>query len=679
MNFQLQQAMRKGDRRLSSKMKIDLFGARPDSILDLNRISSVKIAKPSIICSKVGMGITVELDEGEYIRKILSKRLTDFKRINLHENYVISMDNSLKKIFDVVMVLMVVYSVISSLYFLAFHSMGPKSAAFDLFVWIMFILDFVLNFFTDFEDTRGNRIKNLNMISIRYLKSFFIIDLISLLPVRYAGHPNSEFILRLLRTLKIDRFFDLFDKVLIIEFLSSLVYDAECLGKKKLRYKLNMLSAMIVQLIKMFFATYFLACIWYYYVDYILREKNEKTDFIINFNLEKDTTVKRFVKIWYFIFTTLVTVGYGDFYATNKFEMGFTILLVLAGTSWFAFMMGTGIRILQEYDAETGNSVLSTSLSCWFAVIKESHSSLPAQLKEKISEHFVNLWKNDRLGSIFNKSDECNFNPNRTSDPFFYHLPKRIQEDLLEYLFSDLIYCYRIFFNSFCEAKYIICRFLQPRLYKRGEIILAANCEVHEILFLTQGTVFLTILKNEYKNNDGSDSLKTMENSVSTVRLKKNCIIGEYYVLKNQIPIVDYFAKSSVKGFAIPAFVLVEIKKVMKDEVDCYLGKCQHIYDEIFKFVDESAKVMKDETEKENFVNGSSLEGTQTGNFSVDGAEVWSGDECLVDKEIGKFSRIVKDFNMDRKVLLGELKEKIAMLAVNNMSLRSLYDKEKFN
>ena len=70
MNFQLQQAMRKGDRRLSSKMKIDLFGARPDSILDLNRISSVKIAKPSIICSKVGMGITVELDEGEYIRKI---------------------------------------------------------------------------------------------------------------------------------------------------------------------------------------------------------------------------------------------------------------------------------------------------------------------------------------------------------------------------------------------------------------------------------------------------------------------------------------------------------------------------------------------------------------------------------------------------------------------------------
>ena len=626
------------------------------------------------------MGITVELNEGEYIKKILSKRLAVLKRINLHAKYVISMDSSFKKIFDVVMVLMVVYSVLSSLYFLAFHSMGPKSAAFDLFVWIMFIFDFILNFFTEFEDAKGNRIKNLNMISNKYFKSYFLIDLISLMPVRYAGHPNGEFILRLLRTWKIDRFFDLFDKVRTIEFLSSLVYDAECLSKKKLRYKLNMISAMIVQLIKMFFATYFLACLWYYYVDYVLREKNESIDFIKNFNLEKDPTAKRFVKIWYFIFTTLVTVGYGDFYATNKYEMGFAILLVLAGTSWFAFMMGTGIRILQEYDAETGNSVLSTSLSCWFAVIKELHSSIPTQLKDRISEHYVNLWKNDRLGAIFNKSDECSFNPNRTSDLFYCLLPKRIQEELLEYLFSDIIYCYRIFFKPFCEAKYIICRFLQPRLYKRGEIILSANCEVHEVLFLTKGTVLLAILRNEYKNNDASDSLKTMEKSMSTVRLKKNCIIGEYYVLKSQVPVVDYFARSAVKGFAFPAFVLNEIKKLMKDEVESYLGKCQHIYDEIFKFADESAKVLPDETGRECFIKGRySLDGTRAGNLSLDESEILSYGQCLVDKEIGKFSGIVKDFNKDRKVLLGELKEKIAALAATNISLRSLYDKEKFN
>ena len=674
MNFQLQQAMRRSERKLTSKMKIDLFGARPDSVQDLNRIKSIKIARPSIICSKEGMGITIEQDENEYIRKILCKRLADTKKNNLHQKYVIPLDNPIKKTFDVVMILLVVYSVLSSLYFLAFHSMGQKTAAFDIFVWLMFILDFILNFFAEIQDRRGQRIKNLKMISNNYLKSYFFIDLMSLIPIRYAGHPNGEFILRLLRTIKINRFLDLFDKLLIIEFASSLVYDVECLDKKKLRYKLNMLSAMLVQVLKMFFATYFLACLWYYYVDYVLREKNESIDFIKNFNLEVDSKAKRFVKTWYYIFTTLVTVGYGDFYATNKYEMGFAILLVLAGTSWFAFMMGTAIRILQEYDSETGNAVLNTSLSCWFSVIETAHSNIPPLLKERISEHFTNLWKNDRLETIFNDSDECSFVPDRTNNQFFYRLPKLIQEDLLEYLFSDILYSYRIFFNSFGEAKFIICRFLQPRLFNKGEAILFANSPVNEVLFLTQGTVFLTVLKNKYTSKEiRSKKFKFMENSLSTVTLRKNCIIGEYYVLNSKNPQVYYFASTNVKGFAIPAFVLSELKKVMKDEVSSYLEKSQHIYDEIYKFIDESAKLFPQETGDENInKGGASLEITQTGTFSCEGLNHLDSSECLMKKEIEKVSGIIKDFNKDRRLLLNNLKEKIAILAVENMSWKSL-------
>jgi hypothetical protein len=253
-------------------------------------------------------------------------------------------------------------------------------------------------------------------------------------------------------------------------------------------------------------------------------------------------------------------------------------------------------------------------------------------------------------------------------------MPKRIQEDLLEYLFSDILYSYRIFFNSFGDAKFIICKFLQPRLYHKGEVILYANSKVNEILFLTQGTVFLTVLKNKYTNREiRSEKFKFMEHSLATVRLRKNCIIGEYYVLNSKNPLVYYFARSNVKGFAMPSFVLNELKKVMKDEVNSYLDKCQHIYDEIFKFVDESAKLFPQETGEDNLMKaGASLERTQTGTFSHEGTDLLVTSECLVKKEIDKVAGIIKDFNKDRRVLLGNLKEKIANLAVENISWKSL-------
>jgi hypothetical protein len=655
-------------------MKIDLFGARPENIKDLNRLSSVRIARPSVVCSKDGMGITIEENYGEYIRKILSKKLTDLKLNSLHKRYVIPIDHLAKRIFDTFMIVLIVYSVLSSLYFLAFHSMNQAAEIIDVFVWVMFILDFILNFFSEYIDDRRNRIRNLKMIIERYLKSYLFLDLIALIPLRYAGHPNGEFILRLLRTAKINKIFTLVDKYIIIEFLASLVYEAECLNKKKLRYKLNMMSSMFVQVLKMFFATYFLACLWYYYIDFILREKNESVDFIKNFNLQDDPTDKRFVKTWYYIFTTLVTVGYGDFYATNKYEMGFAIILVLAGTSWFAFMMGIAIRIMQEYDAETGNSAQTTSLNCWFSSIEKMHNSIPTTLKEKISLHFLNLWKNDRLDSIFNDSNESSFDPSRSSNSFFDLLPNRIQEDLLEYLFSDIFYTYKIFFNTVGDLKYVICRFLQPRLYQKGEIILKANEEVNEILFLSQGNVFVSILSSKCPlSEDVLDSIDISDYTIASLRLRKNCIIGEYYVLKNMKPRVFFHVKSNTKGFIMPAFVIEELKKMNREEFDKYIEKSKHIYDEIDKFYEETLRDHPQDTGYENLLKTEkSAEILETSPDLFEDDQHFLTNECLVHKEIDKVSKIVKDFNNDRRVLLTHLKEKIANLAVINLSWKHL-------
>ena len=58
--------------------------------------------------------------------------------------------------------------------------------------------------------------------------------------------------------------------------------------------------------------------------------KIEKS-FYTYFELTKLTPKNQFIITWYYIFTTITTVGYGDYYATNKFEMIFAIVLLVMG------------------------------------------------------------------------------------------------------------------------------------------------------------------------------------------------------------------------------------------------------------------------------------------------------------------------------------------------------------
>lgn len=53
---------------------------------------------------------------------------------------------------------------------------------------------------------------------------------------------------------------------------------------------------------------------------------------------------------FYWVITTLSTVGYGDISAKNITERIYCILLMMAGTVWFSYINGTIFSLLQTYD-----------------------------------------------------------------------------------------------------------------------------------------------------------------------------------------------------------------------------------------------------------------------------------------------------------------------------------------
>lgn len=71
--------------------------------------------------------------------------------------------------------------------------------------------------------------------------------------------------------------------------------------------------------------------------------------FIRYFGLEGADTVNRLIVLTYFAFTTLSTVGFGDFHPRSDLERFFCAFILLFGVACFSLIMGTFTEILNEF------------------------------------------------------------------------------------------------------------------------------------------------------------------------------------------------------------------------------------------------------------------------------------------------------------------------------------------
>jgi hypothetical protein len=493
-----------------------------------------------------------------------------------HEKLTISQSNPYKQNFDILMKFLVIYSVTSSLYFLALSKETNLTYNFDLVVWCLFLIDFISQFFSEYTDKKNRKVRNLKVILRNYAKTRLFFDLGSLIPLHFWGHYNVEYFLRLLRISRMRHFFDLVKILKISEVLAGWVYRKETRNFKNFRMRVIHLWEILKQIIIMFYMTFFLACIWFYYVDFIIRKKQESNSFYSNFGMEHEDEYTNFMKTWYFIFTTLVTVGYGDFYATNKYEMGFAILLLLAGPTWFAFMMGKSITIINKLQDLSGRNNKLINLQLWMFSIEEKIHAVPNQLKGKIFAHFSNYWKYDRLKSLQNSSDETRVDFENIPDELFKQLPVKIKEEILEYLFSDMFWRYCHFFNFLDEEKFSLLHFMKPFFFACHEIVIYSESKVNELYFILNGQVEVGIFTHKGFQTIGV--------------LNKHLVLGDFYVIKDVESPAVFRALNFIRGYLVPAFAFNELVNQKGLEVLKYLEKIQDNYESLGELVQELHK-----------------------------------------------------------------------------------------
>ena len=410
--------------------------------------------------------------------------------------------------------------------------------------------------------------------------------------------------------------------------ISDLFYSEETKNKKK--FKLYVIHSwdFIKEISVMFFATYFLACLWYFYAKVVQTREHPQKSFYPYFSIDTFKPTNQFIITWYFIFTTITTVGYGDYYATNKYEMGFAIILLIMGPTWMAFTMGKAIAIINHMRQLSGKEYKKGSMNMWISNIEGKYKELPPELKQRITTHFLYYWKNDRLGTLANLSLENNEKLMDISDNHFNTLPDILKKELIQYLFDDIFYKFRTFFHIFDNIRH------------------------SEIYFKTAGIVQI-----------GSMAYNTFKEFMI---VKTNFIIGDYFAMQNIPSFADFNATSNVHGYTLPVFVLKEISKNQPELIEKAVKESYSYYQNIEKKSLEN--LTTNHLEEAEDSGRAFLEKGEAHEAAINCVLVNGCAKTIQDpmnQEIDKVSNGIDKMKTFRKKKFWELKEKLANHAIS--------------
>ena len=79
----------------------------------------------------------------------------------------------------------------------------------------------------------------------------------------------------------------------------------------------------------------------------------------------------RFLKLFYFAFTSLTTVGFGDFHPKSNIERLFCAFMILFGVLIFSYIMNEYIALLEQFKESKQEYNEGDELKLFFGVLRK--------------------------------------------------------------------------------------------------------------------------------------------------------------------------------------------------------------------------------------------------------------------------------------------------------------------
>ncbi|XP_058605401.1 potassium voltage-gated channel subfamily H member 1a isoform X1 [Onychostoma macrolepis] len=273
----------------------------------------------------------------------------------------------------------------------------------DSIVDVIFLVDIVLNFHTTFVGPAGEVISDPKLIRMNYLKTWFVIDLLSCLPydVINAFENVDENWNHRAVTQGIS---SLFSSLKVVRLLR--------LGRvaRKLDHYIEYGAAVLVLLVCVFgLAAHWLACIWYSIGDYeVIDEEHNKVRpeswlYMLGetigtpyrFNVSgtgrweggptKDSV---YITSLYFTMTSLTSIGFGNIAPTTDGEKIFAVAMMMIGSLLYATIFGNVTTIFQQMYANTNRyHEMLNSVRDFLKLYQ-----VPKGLSERVMDYIASTW-----------------------------------------------------------------------------------------------------------------------------------------------------------------------------------------------------------------------------------------------------------------------------------------------
>jgi CRP-like cAMP-binding protein len=129
--------------------------------------------------------------------------------------------------------------------------------------------------------------------------------------------------------------------------------------------------------------THLIACGWYM-VAWIGFDEVQPSSWVFRHGIQDETVQTKYLTSLYWAFSTLATVGYGDISAKTNIERMFSIVCMLFGVSWYAFVVSTISSILGMFDRRNAEVKRKQTLLTQFM----RDTNVPTELRRRILKYF---------------------------------------------------------------------------------------------------------------------------------------------------------------------------------------------------------------------------------------------------------------------------------------------------
>ena len=385
------------------------------------------------------------------------------------------------------------YYIASSTMFV-FSNLFSFYEVYHFFMEIVYFIDFLVQFVRAYYDFDENLVTAKKKIILHYLESWFLIDLITIIPTfsiiklyyekeKYLkGYDytcdygcKADNIMDLLIFIKVIKIFKIFSRNQnkCISFIWSYLSNTSFIDNW---------GKIIFHVVLALFCLHITACF------HIIIGRNTYPNWITEHNLSTSNFGSIYVTSIYFLMATMTSVGYGDITGNSIKERIFQIFLLIIGIIAYSWLVSSVSNYVIEKNKD---NIFYDSKVKILDEIKLTHPEMDNDLYIKIHLYLKQL-------KLLHKKKDKNI--------LLDNLPYNIRNSLLYEINRPLIEGLN-FFKNFQNSVFILSAVtkLIPIVTNKGDIIIEQNEIINSMVFVKQGRLAVELaidMNNIYNEID---------------------------------------------------------------------------------------------------------------------------------------------------------------------------------